>query len=281
LQLKKGDRVKHSSWGLGQVLENPSGDSIRVFFISVGEKKLSLQGAKLVQAQGADAEHPLLANLAKNAGLVALPYRSLPESIDFFKKKYDGGFYGEVFQKDERDYKVKAHDLIKALLSDEIFKELLEVGKYDEICKRSLKCLSSTNLVFPNEKMSLTDGLRDPKKHERFAKSLYNLLFGKETMEPRFEAFASVLYDIQAGKWTVATYFPFLQFPDKFMFLKPGVTQDAAKLCAFEIMYKPELNWQTYDRVLTFAKYLFDELRELKPRDMIDVQSFLWCISPE
>ena len=45
----------------------------------------------------------------------------------------------------------------------------------------------------------------------------------------------------------------------------------------------PQLNWKTYERVLAFSMWLFDELTErgLEPRDMIDVQSFIWCIGPE
>ena len=62
---------------------------------------------------------------------------------------------------------------------------------------------------------------------------------------------------------------------------KPTITQHAAALCGFEINYRPEVNWLTYDLVLKFSQYLKDELVDLRPRDMIDVQSFMWCIAPE
>ena len=64
------------------------------------------------------------------------------------------------------------------------------------------------------------------------------------------------------------------------MFLKPTVTQNAAEISGFAINYRPDLNWHTYASVLAFAKYLKAELVELSPRDMIDVQSFMWCIAP-
>ena len=113
--------------------------------------------------------------------------------------------------------------------------------------------------------------------------ALVDLLYGAaDKYERRFSRFANVLEEIDAAKWTTATYFPYLVFPKKHMFLKPTVTQKAAELCGFEISYKPVLNWKTYERVLAFSKWLFDELkaRGLKPRDMIDLQSFIWCIGP-
>ncbi len=64
------------------------------------------------------------------------------------------------------------------------------------------------------------------------------------------------------------------------MFVKPTITQYSSELCGFEINYKPQLNWLTYKSILDFSNYLFSELSDLNPRDMIDVQSFMWCIAP-
>ena len=67
------------------------------------------------------------------------------------------------------------------------------------------------------------------------------------------------------------------------MFIKPEVTQFAAEACGWDLQYESALNWQTLSRAEAFANYLFNELcqRGLKPRDMIDVQSFIWCIDPK
>ena len=93
-------------------------------------------------------------------------------------------------------------------------------------------------------------------------------------------AFAKVLEELGADKWTTVSYFLFILLPEKYMFVKPTVTQNAAEISAFELNYRPQLNWLTYKSVLEFSEYLQSELVELKPRDMIDVQSFMWCISP-
>ncbi len=59
-----------------------------------------------------------------------------------------------------------------------------------------------------------------------------------------------------AGKWTVATYFPFLLFPDEHQFIKPPYTQNAATICAFDIAYTPRPGWPAYGRMLRFSNYL-------------------------
>jgi len=87
---------------------------------------------------------------------------------------------------------------------------------------------------------------------------------------------------IEAAKWNTMTYFTFLAFPEKCMFLKPEVTKHAAALTNAELNYKSNLNWLTCSCLLDFAKYLKDELvaMEMRPRDIIDVHLSMWCITP-
>ena len=190
------------------------------------------------------------------------------------------GFYGKRFLTEERDFKVKVHELALELMGREQFTRLIEEKAYHEICTRALKVVNATNLIFPNEKMALKDGLDTTEKEHAFSESLFQLLYGEGELEARFMAFAKVLEELGADKWTTASYFLFILLPEKYMFVKPTVTQNAAEISAFELNYRPQLNWLTYKSVLEFSEYLQSELAELKPRDMIDVQSFMWCISP-
>jgi hypothetical protein len=59
------------------------------------------------------------------------------------------------------------------------------------------------------------------------------------------------------------------------------VIQHAAKALCWRINYKVEPNWRSYAAVLRLYSYLRTSLLEegLMPRDMIDVQSFIWSIS--
>jgi hypothetical protein len=54
------------------------------------------------------------------------------------------------------------------------------------------------------------------------------------------------------------------------------VTRTAAHEYGFEFHYKSRPNWDSYSNLLEFARVVSHDLRELRPRDMIDIQSFLW-----
>jgi hypothetical protein len=40
--------------------------------------------------------------------------------------------------------------------------------------------------------------------------------------------------------------------------------------------YRSRPNWETYAELLRLARAVRKDLRDLHPRDMIDIQSFLW-----
>ncbi|HET7569768.1 MAG TPA: hypothetical protein VFK96_04180 [Gammaproteobacteria bacterium] len=253
---------------------------MRIFFVGAGEKNLSLQYVQPIKVPSDEAAHPVLDNLKIKKSTAGIKYQSLAQSIEFFLEAFPGGLYGDKFNRHEREYKDQAHVLGQTLLGQKAFSTLLEAHEYAEIGKRALKSANATNLIFPNENMALKDGLATEGAPRAFATSLYQLLHGEGALDERFLAFADVLEELGAAKWTTATYFIFICKPAEYMFVKPTITQYAAELCGFEINYKPQLNWLTYKSVLEFSKYLFSEIAALKPRDMIDVQSFMWCIAP-
>ena len=274
-----GDRVRHPTrpdWGIGQVLDVDA-SKVMVFFVEAGSKSISLRHVSLTILDPPPS-HPLLDRIdAEAAGRFG--YRSISQSTRGFLERYQGGFYGDRYLHEERGYKVEAHELATTILGRTELEPLTASGAFAEICRRAMQVANKTNLIFPNEKMSLKDGLKPVGRHQAFAVALYALLHGEGTLPSRFQRFASVLEDMGAGKWTVATYFPFLLFPDEHQFIKPTYTQNAATICAFDIEYTPSLGWPAYERMLRFSDYLKSELATLKPRDNIDVQSFMWAIA--
>lgn len=286
MSLKKGDRVRHpinAEWGLGEVLADSNEEKVRVFFVEAGEKTISLKHVMLELISKDEAAHPVLDKLRvppkRPAKSGRIRYQSLRESIEKFLERFPQGFYGDRFAEEERDYKVRAHQLAQDLLSKSELVRLLSANDYLEVCRRALRVSNETNLIFPNEKMALKDGLDVPSNQQAFATALFNLLYGDNGLKPRFERYADILEGIGAAKWTIATYFLFIVYPEEYVFLKPTVTKNAADISGFAINYRPDLNWRTYASVLVFANYLKAELVELSPRDMIDVQSFIWCIA--
>lgn len=76
--------------------------------------------------------------------------------------------------------------------------------------------------------------------------------------------------------WPVVTVFGFIALPDEHIFLKPNVTRAAAREYDFDFLYRSQPNWETYSSLLRFAELIWNDLRDLEPRDMIDIQSFIW-----
>ena len=82
---------------------------------------------------------------------------------------FPDGFYDGEYLKEERDYKVQAHELAKELLGREVFKELIESADFEEATQRALRVVNATNLIFHNEKMSLKGGLLLPEQQKEFS----------------------------------------------------------------------------------------------------------------
>ena len=59
--------------------------------------------------------------------------------------------------------------------------------------------------------------------------------------------------------------------PSRPVFLKPNVTRIAARAYGFDFQYESKPNWATYANLLEFAETVRRDVRDLKPRDMIDV----------
>ena len=83
------------------------------------------------------------------------------------------------------------------------------------------------------------------------------------------------------AKWPLLTAYRFLLHPEVDVLIKPTNLANAAEVARFEINYRPELNWLTYSTVTEFYGYVKQQIADLQPRDMIDVQNFIWCIDPE
>lgn len=274
-----GDRVKHPTlhdqWGPGEVLAVSADGKVTVVFALGGQK--ILKGMALEKLEGADAAHPLLDN-RKGPKKGKRKTQAFSALRALFLRLFPGGFYDPKYLEEERNYKLEAGEKLRETLGAAEFESLLRDNAFAEISKRALSIMSATNLVFPNEKMSFKDGLADEGRSQLFAKQLGVLLYGSGEYQPRFEQFIDALEQMGANKWPIATYFPFIAFPGEHMFLKPEVTKRAAEACNFELNYRVELNWWTYHSLLLFTTTLRELISDLKPRDNVDVQSFIFCI---
>ncbi len=264
------------AWGLGRVV-SVAGESVQVLFHHAGEKKLSLKHAVLTRVEGEEARNSFLDLPASSKRRTRGAVRDFDSMVADFLKRFPKGFRDPNYVEQERNYKDEASRLCGKLLREREVAAFIARGEEGEVADRAVKVLNATNLVFPNEKMDLRDGLQDEGAKGRFARALWALLYAPGDLSGRFEGFVDVLNEVGAAKWTTASYYLFLRFPKRFIFLKPTVTLAAADRCGFDIAYRPEVNWTTYRRTLDFAQDLQKRLSALEPADMIDVQSFIWA----
>ena len=140
---------------------------------------------------------------------------------------------------------------------------------------------SRTNLLFSFEKMALRDAVKPPEGARAFAKGLFAFVHGDGTVEERFERWVEAVEALPRRQtrvltWPVVTVFGFIAVPREHIFVKPNVTRVAASKYGYEFTYRSRPNWETYASCLGFAERIRRDQADLKPRDMIDLQSFIW-----
>ena len=158
---------------------------------------------------------------------------------------------------------------------------MLEAQDFAGIAQRAVAIESRTNLLFSFEKMALRDAVKSESGARAFAVGLWDLLYGSTPLAERFEAWIGVLAHLPRRQtrvltWPLATVFGFIAQPRLHFFVKPMVTRRAAKNYSYDLNYQSKPDWPTYSGVLRFARVVRADIRELRPRDMIDLQSFIW-----
>ena len=198
-----------------------------------------------------------------------------------FLRYFPGGFRDETYLDWERGYKQEAHARWIEELGPRELRALLADGRHAEIAARAVRIESRTNLLFSFEKMALRDAVKSAAGARIFAEGLADFLHGRSALERRFERWRDAVAALPRRKtrvltWPVLTVFGFLARPDEHVFLKPNVTRIAAREYGFDFRYRSRPEWETYASLLALAARVRRALRDLRPRDMIDVQSFLW-----
>jgi hypothetical protein len=165
-------------------------------------------------------------------------------------------------------------------------RSLVRSREYAEVARRALGIESRTNLLFSFAKMAFRDAVRPAAGARALAEGLADFLLGGGDLERRFERWCEVVGSLPRRKtrvltWPVVTVFGFLAQPREHVFLKPVVTRKAAATYGFDFQYSSRPAWDTYASILAFVQRVRMDLADLRPRDMIDLQSFLWVQGSE
>ena len=200
-----------------------------------------------------------------------------------FLRFFPNGFRDETYLDWERDYKWATHRRWEQTLSEDEFRRRLRKREFHDIAARAVRVEQSSrhSMLFSFEKMALRDAVKTEEGARVFAEGLYDFLHGSGSIERRFRDWVEVVASLPRRQtrvltWPLVTVFGFIAEPKTHIFLKPKVTQAAAREYGFELRYKSSPSWETYASLLKFAEEVRRDQGDLRPRDMIDIQSFIW-----
>lgn len=198
-----------------------------------------------------------------------------------FLRFFPRGFEDQKYVDWERGYKLQAHEQWKEQLDRRTHGALMRESEFSEVAARAVRIESRTNLLFSFEKMALRDAVKSAAGARRFAEGLYQFLYGRGGAQLRFERWCDAVAALPRKQtrvltWPLVTVFGFIAQPETHIFLKPNVTRIAAREYGYDFQYASRPSWKTYASLLGFADILRRDLRDMPPRDMIDVQSFIW-----
>jgi hypothetical protein len=216
----------------------------------------------------------------------AMPPSGLPGAARCrrkFLRRFPGGFRDPVYLDWERDYKWETHLRWQESLPRPVFRRLLREGRHAEAAALAVRVeqRSRHSMLFSFEKMALRDALRSDQGARDFADGLYALLHGRGGLAHRFDRWVAVIDGLPRRQtrvltWPLATVFGFIAQPGTHMFMKPNTVRAAARAYGYDLPYRPRPSWELYAALLDFCERVRLDLADLAPRDMIDVQSFLW-----
>jgi hypothetical protein len=200
-----------------------------------------------------------------------------------FKTFYPGGFQDEDYIALERQYKWDAHRAWTELVAEKPLAARLRDGDYEEFARAVVRIESRTNLLFSFEKMAVRDAVSTPDGAKAFVAGLADWFDGPGGDAARFERWCDAVDTLprrqtRVRTWPVVTVFGFIARPRTHIFLKPTVTKRAAEAFGFEFDYRSRPQWETYASFLSFARAVRAEVADWEPRDMIDIQSFIWVL---
>lgn len=221
-------------------------------------------------AEGDDAER-VWSELHDKAGMHNPKYFGFKDARIRFSRFFPNGFGSVGYRERERDYKVAA----KAKLDHAAPLDSAVSG--EKLGEALLSVYQATNMLSLFEKARMRDVLRGS-HGDAVVAALAS--FAREPGERSLREIDRVLRPLDSAKWTIATYPAFLWQPERHMFLKPEATKDFAERVGhrFARDYQPRLSFSVYESLLDLVARTEEELADLKPRDRIDIQSFVWVV---
>jgi hypothetical protein len=285
---KEGMLVENShrpGWGPGKIV-HISGGRLHVVFRDLEEDMAKLFDSNFPALRpAAQQADPILDNLpplTEEMGRWVLPAKRYTfESLrKAFLEEFPAGFADPKYLSQEHGRQA-ARAMFQHELGVDVTRALLNAGHIQEVVKLAWSVVQYSNLISLYEKVALKDALSDDTAARAFFRALLRVLDENPPTERNFVAYLDVLCTLPTeenhlASWPVATLFPYLASPERFMFLKPQTTRNAVASLGFDLKYNPTPNWETYSALQRMGEIYMDLLRPMGARDFVDVQSFIY-----
>lgn len=223
------------------------------------------------QFEGDDPDQ-LWRKLLAEVGRAHPDYFGFDGAIARFRGYFPAGFADPDYVATERDYKIQAVQKIGEMLSLDQARAGGEAAR-----TAAVRAFRSTNLVFQVEKARIKQVLSSPQGDAFLAGAVR---FTEGDTAVGMDQMSAAIRAESAPSWPMLTYLPFMWRPDRHMFLKPQVTCDFAYRVghAFGHDYEQGVVPAVYESLLDLVDETRREIAVLDPRDLIDVQSFIWVV---
>ena len=194
-------------------------------------------------------------------------------AISRFRAIFAHGFRDAEYLEQERDYKVHARELLNSTVP------LRDAATGTGFAEPVLKAYRSTNIVHPVwEVPRMADALHS-KDGDKLIQRLAGFTLGDRS---QLSAIKRIAHKYGAAKWPIVTYLPFLWDsgePHVILRYEPTTTFASSVGHEFPHVYEAQLIPTVYESLLDLFARTENEIAELEPRDLIDVQSFIWVVS--
>ncbi|MDX1662530.1 MAG: AAA family ATPase [Candidatus Promineifilaceae bacterium] len=208
------------------------------------------------------------------------------EMVELLRRRYPAwdGFDHPPFVADEVQPKQQTVEKARELLSESALMRLLTAWRYDELIDRLEQLGRDSNLLWNRVPQQGDLAILYHPRLERaeFGLQMRQLLYGRALTAQRVQQFSR--YASRQGlpnRWPFPTYFLFLTHPERELFIRPQIARWFLQFVGLANRYTPYPNGDLYATLLEQALALRSGLAPFGPRDMVDVQSFLWVAARE
>lgn len=201
------------------------------------------------------------------------------------------------YWRQERGYKEEFAASCRDSLTPDLFPEIMSAAAAEQVVRTTRRLLTRRlqhadgpqNIIGWRYQAFLRQ--MNAGEREQFARALGELLFGNAAAPTRAERFAAAVWPIWTRGWKGNPFALSRIFPTTFLMALDPVGHIAVRTDLFDsaarsllgqrLLDDRSLDAAEYERVLNFSYNVFASLQQWawRPRDMIDVHSFLWVVT--